>query len=146
VILARVAGGAVSQVALAPLRRTFCAAAVRRRLIQSGGDGKDLILPDGDIAATNWQDLGGNSIHFDELDETTTADDTTYTQTSAASGGTGDDLTVRLADLPDPLNNVNHLVDYRWRNAGDSTGVRPWPSAPSAAGQWVTPNRSRRPR
>jgi len=70
----------------------------------------------------NWTELGGNSLHFDELDETTSDDDTTYTQTSAASGGTGDDLTVSLANIPDPLTNIYHVVEYRWRNAGNSTG------------------------
>src|SRR3990172_9436389 len=90
--------------------------------VKSGGDGKDLIPPDGDVAVTNWTEVGGNSVHFDELDETTDDGDTTYTQTSSASGGNGDDLQVSLTNLPDPLSSVYHLVEYRWRNAGDSAG------------------------
>lgn len=90
--------------------------------VQSGGNGMDLIHPDGDLAATNWTDAGSNSVYFDEIDETTDDGDTTYAQTSAASGGAGDDLEVTLADFADPGTSDYHVVAYRWRNAGNSTG------------------------
>jgi uncharacterized repeat protein (TIGR01451 family) len=72
--------------------------------------------PDADVFVVNWQDFGGNSVHFDELDEGSPDDDGTYTQTPVDPGN-GDDAEVNLSDIQDPEASDGHVLRYRYRNA-----------------------------
>ncbi|MFQ5918767.1 MAG: hypothetical protein ACE5I4_01815 [Thermoplasmata archaeon] len=72
--------------------------------------------PDADVFAVNWQDFGGNSVHFDELDEAPADDDGTYTQTPVDPGN-GDDAEFNLSEIQDPQASDRHVLRYRYRNA-----------------------------
>jgi hypothetical protein len=78
--------------------------------------------PDGDQSVTNWTGVG-SSPYYDEIDETSTDDDTTYTQSpSVASGSSSDDAEFTLSDPTDPAIHTGHTVRYRWRNPGADFG------------------------
>ena len=72
--------------------------------------------PEADVFAINWEDSGGDSVHFEEVDETTPDDDTTYTQT-AVNPANGDDIEFNLSDVQDPQMSTGHILRYRYRNA-----------------------------
>jgi type 1 glutamine amidotransferase len=78
--------------------------------------------PDGDQSVTNWTGVGA-SPYYDEIDESSTDDDTTYTQSpSVASGSSTDDAEFTLIDVTDPAIHTGHTVRYRWRNPGSDFG------------------------
>ncbi|MFQ5553280.1 MAG: hypothetical protein ACE5EW_06145, partial [Thermoplasmata archaeon] len=77
--------------------------------------------PDADVFAVNWTDSGGDGVHFDELNETSPDDDTTYTQT-AVDPDNGDDAEFNLTDTQDPQASDSHILRYRYRNAAPSGG------------------------
>ncbi len=77
--------------------------------------------PDADVFAVNWTDSGGDSVHFDELNETSPDDDASYTQT-AVDPDSGDDAEFNLTDIQDPQASDGHILRYRYRNNGTSGG------------------------
>ncbi|MFQ5908725.1 MAG: DUF11 domain-containing protein [Thermoplasmata archaeon] len=77
--------------------------------------------PNADVFAVNWTDSGGDTVQFDELDETSPDDDATYSQTGV-NPDDGDDAEFNLTDIQDPQASDGHILRYRFRNAGPLGG------------------------
>ncbi|MDX1534237.1 MAG: hypothetical protein R3291_01285, partial [Thermoplasmata archaeon] len=77
--------------------------------------------PEADVFAVNWTDSGGNSIHYDELEEVAPDDDSTFTET-AVNPANGDDAELNLSGVTDPQISEAHVLRYRYRNAAFGGG------------------------
>ncbi|MFQ5919632.1 MAG: hypothetical protein ACE5I4_06255, partial [Thermoplasmata archaeon] len=77
--------------------------------------------PDMDLVVTNWFDSAGDGVNYTKVNENTPDDDATYTET-VTNPSSLDDAELGLGNVADPRVSNDHILRYRFRNAGSGGG------------------------